>query len=67
MSDSDGNGGGPGWSGPIAYMAQNPIAANLLMLILIGGGLWTAYNIQKEVFPQYQWRRQFGACRGSKK
>jgi len=41
-------------SGPIAYMAQNPIAANLLMLILIGGGLWTAYTMQKEVFPQFQ-------------
>ncbi|MCF8303225.1 MAG: efflux RND transporter permease subunit [Bacteroidales bacterium] len=35
-------------------MAQNPIAANLLMLILIGGGIWTMYNIQKEVFPQFQ-------------
>ena len=42
------------WRGPIAYMAQNPIAANLLMIILIGGGLWTAYTMQKEVFPQYQ-------------
>ncbi|MFB6272955.1 MAG: efflux RND transporter permease subunit [Salinibacter sp.] len=41
-------------TGPIAFMAQNPIAANLLMVILIGGGLWTAYNMQKEVFPQYQ-------------
>ncbi len=43
-----------GWTGPIAYMAQNPIAANLLMVILIGGGLWTAYTMQKEVFPEYQ-------------
>ena len=42
------------WSGPIAYMARNPIAANLLMIILLGGGIWTASNIQKEVFPQYQ-------------
>jgi len=42
------------WLGPIAFMAQTPIAANLLMIILIGGGLWTAYNMQKEVFPQYQ-------------
>jgi len=41
-------------SGPIAYMARNSIAANLLMLILIGGGIWTMYNIQKEVFPQFQ-------------
>ncbi|NGP76119.1 efflux RND transporter permease subunit [Balneolaceae bacterium YR4-1] len=42
------------FSGPIAYMAQNPIAANLLMIILLGGGIWTMFNIQKEVFPQYQ-------------
>lgn len=40
--------------GPIAYMARNSIAANLLMLILIGGGIWTMFNIQKEVFPEYQ-------------
>lgn len=41
-------------SGPISFMANNPIAANLLMIILIGGGIWTMFNIQKEVFPQYQ-------------
>lgn len=40
--------------GPIAYMARNRVAANLLMLILIAGGIWTMYNIQKEVFPQFQ-------------
>mgnify|MGYP006283247511 CR=1 FL=1 len=40
-------------SGPIAYMARNSIAANLLMIILIGGGIWTIYNMQKEVFPQF--------------
>lgn len=40
--------------GPIAYMARNSIAANLLMIILIGGGIWTMYNVQKEVFPQFQ-------------
>ncbi|MFP4471225.1 MAG: efflux RND transporter permease subunit [Bacteroidales bacterium] len=40
--------------GPIAYMARHSIAANLLMIILIGGGIWTMYNIQKEVFPDFQ-------------
>ena len=35
-------------------MARRPIIANLLMFILIGGGIWTMYNIQKEVFPQFQ-------------
>lgn len=34
-------------------MARNSIAANLLMLILLGGGFWSMFNIQKEVFPQY--------------
>ena len=49
-NESDNNTG----RGFISYMAQNPIAANLLMIILIGGGIWTAFNIQKEVFPEYQ-------------
>ena len=40
--------------GPIAWMARNSIAANLLMVILIGGGIWTIFNVQKEVFPQFQ-------------
>ena len=40
--------------GPIAYMAKNSIIANLLMIILIGGGIWTMYSIQKEVFPEFQ-------------
>ncbi len=43
-----------GRTGAIAWMARNSIAANLLMIILIGGGIWTANNIQKEVFPQFQ-------------
>jgi multidrug efflux pump subunit AcrB len=41
-------------TGPIAWMARNPIAANLLMVILLGGGIWTALTMQKEVFPQFQ-------------
>ena len=41
------------FSGIIEYMARKPIAANLLMIILLGGGIWTMFNIQKEVFPQY--------------
>lgn len=35
-------------------MARNSIAANLLMILLIGGGVWSMYSIQKEVFPQFQ-------------
>lgn len=40
--------------GMIAWMAQNAIAANLLMILLLGGGIWTAFFIQKEVFPEFQ-------------
>ena len=40
--------------GIIAYMARNSIVVNLLMLLLLGGGIWTMFNIQKEVFPQFQ-------------
>ncbi|MDZ7847922.1 MAG: hypothetical protein U5L96_14825 [Owenweeksia sp.] len=53
MNQSDPN-QGKKRTGPIAYMARNSIIANLLMVILIGGGIWTMYNIQKEVFPQFQ-------------
>ncbi|MCH5375079.1 MAG: efflux RND transporter permease subunit, partial [Planctomycetes bacterium] len=40
--------------GPIAWMARNSMAANLLMLILLGGGIWSALTMQKEVFPRFQ-------------
>ncbi|WP_420548771.1 efflux RND transporter permease subunit [Curvivirga sp.] len=40
--------------GPIAWMAKNPVAANLLMVILLIGGIVTALQIQKEVHPQFQ-------------
>ena len=39
-------------SGPIAWMTRNAIAANLLMFLLLGGGIWGAVNVQKEVFPE---------------
>lgn len=54
MNKTEASGNKDLFSGPIAFMAQNPIAANLLMIILIGGGIWTMYNIQKEVYPEYQ-------------
>jgi multidrug efflux pump subunit AcrB len=34
-------------------MARNTIAANLLMVMLLAGGLWTMATIQKEVFPEF--------------
>src|SRR6056297_1493361 len=42
------------FSDPIAFMARNPITANLLMIILLGGGIWSMFTIQKEVFPEYE-------------
>jgi len=38
-------------SGPVAYMANNPVAANLVMLFLIVGGLFSLTIIKQEVFP----------------
>jgi len=49
----DSNNQGTTQKGSISFMARRPIIANLLMFILIGGGIYTMYNIQKEVFPQF--------------
>lgn len=43
-----------GWTGPIAWMTRNSIAPNLLMIILLGGGIWMWFTIQREVFPEFQ-------------
>jgi multidrug efflux pump subunit AcrB len=41
--------------GPLAWMAKNPVASNVLMLILIVGGLVTlASGIKQEVFPEVE-------------
>ncbi|UCF47357.1 MAG: efflux RND transporter permease subunit, partial [Myxococcales bacterium] len=41
--------------GPIAWMAKNGVAANMLMLVLIVGGLVTlAAGIKQEVFPEVE-------------
>jgi multidrug efflux pump subunit AcrB len=40
--------------GAIAWMAQNPVASNLLMLLLIVGGLIMSGQVRKEVFPETQ-------------
>lgn len=39
--------------GPIAWMRDHGVAANLLMLCLILGGLWSSTLITKEVFPRF--------------
>ncbi|RFF27924.1 MULTISPECIES: efflux RND transporter permease subunit [unclassified Wenzhouxiangella] len=53
MSDSP-TGDGLHARGPIAWMVRNPIAANLAMIILLAGGVWTAISMQKEVQPRYE-------------
>ena len=40
-------------SGAISWMARNPVAANLIMLFLIIGGVMTARIIKQEVFPVF--------------
>ncbi|PRP66333.1 efflux RND transporter permease subunit [Nonlabens agnitus] len=40
--------------GAIGFMARNSVITNLLMILLVGGGIYTMFSIQKEVFPQFQ-------------
>jgi multidrug efflux pump subunit AcrB len=39
--------------GPIAWMARNGVAANLLMVVLLAGGALWATRIKKELFPEF--------------
>ncbi len=41
-------------NGAIAWMTRHGVAANLLMLICIFGGLIAVGNIKQEVFPEFQ-------------
>lgn len=41
----------PRRTGVIAWFAYNPVAANLLMLIIVVAGLISAFNIQRAMFP----------------
>ena len=41
------------FNGAIAWMASHPVAANLLMLGLVLGGVLSAYRIKQEVFPEF--------------
>ena len=47
MSENNGS------RGPLAWMAGNSVAANLLMIVLLIGGLIWALNIKQEVFPDF--------------
>jgi len=39
--------------GPLAWMAGNSVAANLLMIVLLVGGLIWSLQIKQEVFPDF--------------
>ena len=39
--------------GSIAWMAGNSVAANLIMAVLLIGGLYMGFNIKQEVFPEF--------------
>lgn len=41
-------------SGPIAWMTHHTVAANLVMLIFILGGLLVSANVKQEVFPEFK-------------
>ncbi|MYD31679.1 MAG: efflux RND transporter permease subunit [Nitrospira sp. SB0661_bin_20] len=41
-------------SGPIAWMTHHTVAANLVMLIFILGGLLISTNVKQEVFPEFK-------------
>ena len=52
MSDIEGSADASG-GGLIGYFARNQVAANVLMLLLLGGGLFAASRIAIERFPEY--------------
>ena len=39
--------------GPIAWFAKNSVAANLLMVVILTGGLLTTVSSKPEVFPEF--------------
>ena len=44
-------------SGPIAYFAGNPFAANLLMILLIVGGVLSGLQLIVQYYPEFEARR----------
>ena len=44
---------GPPLRGPIAWMARNSVAANLLMLVMVFAGLIGLFRTKQEVFPDF--------------
>ena len=40
--------------GTVAWFARNPVAANLVMLMLLVGGVVVGLNVRQEVFPDFR-------------
>ncbi|MCH2140322.1 MAG: efflux RND transporter permease subunit [Phycisphaerales bacterium] len=40
-------------TGAIAWMARNPVAANLLMIFFVAGGIVLGSHVKQEVFPEF--------------
>ena len=38
-------------------MARNPVAANILLILIIAAGIYSAFEITQEVFPDFELNR----------
>ena len=43
-----------GYRGAIAWMANNPVASNLLMIVIMAAGLFGMFSVTQEVFPSFE-------------
>jgi len=43
-----------GKDGILGWFARNPVTANLMMIMIMAGGLITAFNMRMEVFPELE-------------
>ncbi len=41
------------YKGPLSWMARNPVAANILMIVLLIGGMLISTQVTKDVFPSF--------------
>ena len=51
MSTTDAGAGAAANKGPIAWFARNPVAANLLLLFLIIGGVIAGRHLAVQLYP----------------
>ena len=57
MTGADGGDGTGRHGGPIAYMARNGVAANLLMVGIVAAGLLSLGSLDQEVLPEHSLER----------